>query len=309
MDHVGAQHIRFRCAIAAVNREDNICVFSQDTSGRIRETTCHNGRWAGGTDKDVLAHAILGTPIAALCRSDDDIMHVFFIGEGNQVREMHREPRGTWCEGEINKLNIRVAPYAMMCACHVEGHNQSMRLYCQMPDNMIQEFGCDDSRHGWTEMTKVCSALPGTGLACAVSPGREMRIRLFCQNEHMDIVEHCSQDGKTFKEGSLHIKKALPRTDLTAVMCGEDSNDTKTQVYYADRDNRMKEVYATGNKWQVGDFDQPCVPGSRVAAVSWGSRRDCNVRVFFQGGHQVTAITEWKYHGKWEEGQRGLPPA
>ncbi|KAL2845018.1 fungal fucose-specific lectin [Aspergillus pseudoustus] len=307
MDNVGAEQIRFRCAISAINREDNIRVFSQDTSGGIREATCEKGRWNGGTDDDVIAYGILGTPIAALQKKTDEMTHVFFIGEGNVVREMCRdENRESWREGEINKMNIRVAPYSMMCACFVEGHNQQgMRLYVQMMDNSIQEFGCDDSRLGWLQMSKIGRALPGTGLACACTPGRDMCIRLFCQNEDMDIVEHCSRDGHTFKTGTLHIKKANPRTDLTAIMCG----DTETQVYYVDRENRVREMCTTNDKWQQGDFDQPCVPGSQVAAVSWGPRRECHICVYFQGGYQVTAITEWKYHGRWEEGQRGLPPA
>ncbi|KAL2808439.1 fungal fucose-specific lectin [Aspergillus granulosus] len=308
MENPGAQQIRFRCAITALNKEDNIRVFSQDTSGGIRETTCQNGRWSGGTEDNVIARGILGTPIAALCRNMDEMLHVFFIGEGNMVRQMHRDSRGQWGEGDINKMNIRVAPYAMMCACFVEGSNPSMRLYVQMTDNTIQEFGCDESNQGWSRLTNIGAALPGTGLACTSTPSRDAHIRLFCQNEHMDIVEHYCRDGRTWRPGTLHIKRALPRTDLTAVTCG-NTGDTRTQMYYVDRDNRLKEMYTTSDKWHVGDFDQHCVPGSQVAAVSWGSGRDCNIRLYFQGGHQVTAITEWKYHGKWEEGQKGLPPA
>ncbi|KAL3454847.1 fungal fucose-specific lectin [Aspergillus insuetus] len=311
MSHAGAQEIRFRCAIAAINDQDTIRVFSQDTSGKIREATCRNGKWTGGTaDHDVVATGILGTPIAALCREMDEMMHVFYIGEGNVVRQVYRDSKGKWYEGDLNREDIVVAPYAMMCACFVEGSNRSMRVYVQMQDNNIQEFGFEDSRRGWVKMANVCNALPGTGLACVAMPGRAKCIRLFCQNDRMDIVEHCCCDDRTWQRGRLSIERALPRTDLTAVVCG----DTETKVYYIDRDNQVKEVYANASDdWKQGDFNQHCVPGSQVAAVSWGPRNECNIRVYFQSGHQVTAITEWKYragHGaKWEEGQRGLPPA
>jgi hypothetical protein len=124
------------------------------------------------------------------------MMHVFYIGEGNVVRQVYRDSKGKWCEGDLDRENIRVAPYAMMCACFVEGSNRSMRVYVQMQDNSIQEFGFEgelsllfrwhgmevngdvlDSRRGWVKMANVCNALPGTGLACVAMPGRDMCIR------------------------------------------------------------------------------------------------------------------------------------
>jgi hypothetical protein len=71
------------------------------------------------------------------------MMHVFYLGEGNVVKQVYRDSKGKWCEGDLDREKIVVAPYAMMCACFVEGSNRSMRVYVQMQDNNIQEFGFD----------------------------------------------------------------------------------------------------------------------------------------------------------------------
>ncbi|CEL00911.1 hypothetical protein ASPCAL00503 [Aspergillus calidoustus] len=302
MAHAGAQQIRFRCAIAALSNKENIHVYSQDTSGGIREARFENGQWAGGDEGSILKHGVPGTPIAAVRRNQDERVHVFYIAEGNVARQIQRDPRGRWQDGDLNQANVLVAPYSMIVACYVEDANQPLRLYVQLLDNSIQEYGSDDSGRGWSQMANLGPALPGTGLA------------LFCQDENMAITERCCRDGRTWKNGNLSIAKANPRTDLTALRCGNN----EVRVYYVDRDNRIKERLTTNDNWREGQFDQPCVPGSQVAAVSWeGSRKDssafshnqCNIRVYFQDGHQVTAITEWKYDGKWEQGHRGLPPA
>ncbi|KAL3480575.1 fungal fucose-specific lectin [Aspergillus californicus] len=300
-----AQQIRFRCAITASNNEDNVQVYSQDTSGGIRESRCQNGKWTGGDEGSIVKHGILGTPIAAVCGERNNMMHVFYVAEGNLARQMHRDPRGRWQDGNLNETNVRVAPYSMMAACHVKNADKPLRLYVQLPDNSIQEFGSDDSGREWSQLANIGPALPGTGLACAVTQGHNPSIRLFCQDENMAITERCCRDGRTWKDGNLSISKAEPRTDLTAVLCG----DNEVRVYYADRDNHIRERVANDDNWKEGHFDQSCVPGSQVAAVSWGSRHGCNIRVYFQNGHQVTAISEWKFDGKWEQGQQGLPPA
>lgn len=129
--------------------------------------------------------------------------------------------------------------------------------------------------------------------------------RFYCQNDHMDIVEKSFSDEKGWEEGKLSIKEALPRTDLAVTSFG----DGEIRLYYVDQGNRMKEMSYSSESWGKGDFDQPCVPGSQVAAVCRGRHRDRNIRVYFQRGKYVTALTEWKWDGKWEEGKDALPPA
>ncbi|KAL5340252.1 fucose-specific lectin [Aspergillus crustosus] len=344
MDNIGAQQMRFRCAIAAINHEDTdlIHVFCQDNYGGIREVTCQDGKWSGGTEKDVVAHGILGTPVVALCNNVDQLIHVFYIGDRNTVRHVFREQdsnrHGEWREGNLNHENIEVAPYSMMAGCTLrregsDNDKQEMRVYVQLKDNSIQEYGCEVEKNNrqpggqrWKKMERLGRALPGTGMACTCSgrgKGKETCIRLFLQDEHNTIVDQCTRDGKSWEFGNMSIKQALPRTDLAATSCGE--NDTR--VFYIDRDNRVREMkmqmqsgmFSSSERWTAGEFDHPCVAGSQVAAVSWGGRGggdahakakdDCNIRVYFQAGHEVTAISEWVYRGKWEEGRRSLPPA
>ncbi|KAL4881881.1 fucose-specific lectin [Aspergillus karnatakaensis] len=195
MDNVGAQQMRFRCAIAALKQQDKniLNVYCQDINGGIREVTCENGKWSGGTERDVVAHGILGTPIVALCSENNQMTHVFFIGERNLVRHVCRQMgssgQGQWREGDLNHENIEVAPYSMLAACCIDESGQGQgqqkqhaRLYCQTKDNQIQEYGCEMDNRGqrWSKMAKVCRALPGTGMACTSSTrgkGKENCIR------------------------------------------------------------------------------------------------------------------------------------
>ncbi|RAL09113.1 fucose-specific lectin FleA [Aspergillus homomorphus CBS 101889] len=321
MSTSGAQQIRFRCAIAVVGSEDNFQVFTQDTFGRIRETRCRDGKWSGGTEHDLVRQGILGSPIAAIScpreggsdvSSSEDTtstqVHLYYIGENNVVKEVIRDKDGKWHEGNLNRQEIKVAPYSMMAACCHRGRDRThCRLYVQMPDNNIQEFGCDDERSGWSQMTKLGRALPGTGLAClshsSESHNNSMSIRVFHQSEDLSLKEKF-YDGRNWREGDFSISKALPRTDLAATALDNDS----FRVYFIHENNHVVEMVHEGRKWQRGDFHQQCVPGSQIAALA-SNGKDRKIRLYFQSGKHVTAVTEWMYHREWKETKEALPPA
>lgn len=71
------------------------------------------------------------------------MIHVFFIAEGNMVKEVCRDSNGRWHDGQLCKLAIKVAPYSMLSACLLAREAEyHMRVYVQMMDNTIQEYGC-----------------------------------------------------------------------------------------------------------------------------------------------------------------------
>ncbi|PYI18874.1 fungal fucose-specific lectin [Aspergillus violaceofuscus CBS 115571] len=308
MSNAGAQEIRFRCAIAAVGSEDNFQVYTQDTNGRIRETRFHDGQWSGGSQHDVVAQAILGSPIAAVCRTSDTV-NLFFIGEDRVVREVYRDNHGRWHEGSLNRHQIKMAPYSMMAACCHRGKDTThLRVYVQMQDNTIQELGQDDEKHGWSKMTNLGRALPGSGLAC-VSPRSSdshdsaMKIRVYHQKDDLSLREKL-YDGRQWKDGEFSVSQAPPRTDLAATVFHND----RIRVYFVHEDNQVMEMACDDDKWQRGGFRQQCVPGSQVAALAF-SRREVQLRIFFQSGKHVTGVTEWKYEREWKQGKEALPPA
>ena len=78
------------------------------------------------------------------------MIHVFFIAEGNMVKEVCRDSNGRWHDGQLSKLAIKVAPYSMLSACFLAREAEHyIRVYVQMMDNTIQEYGCN----GETTMT------------------------------------------------------------------------------------------------------------------------------------------------------------
>lgn len=89
-----------------------------------------------------------------------------------------------WYEGAIGKSRIMAAPYSKIAACFLPGKDLILRVYVQMPDNTIQEFGWGgktlvelsmgsiDSplfagdNSNWKKMQNLGEAMPGSGIAC-----------------------------------------------------------------------------------------------------------------------------------------------
>ena len=46
-----------------------------------------------------------------------------------------------WYDGSLGKSRIEVAPYSKLAACFLASSDMVLRIYCQMTDNSIQEYG------------------------------------------------------------------------------------------------------------------------------------------------------------------------
>lgn len=46
-----------------------------------------------------------------------------------------------WYEGSLGKKRFTAAPYSKLAACHLQGSDMTIRVYSQMADNTIQEYG------------------------------------------------------------------------------------------------------------------------------------------------------------------------
>ena len=51
-----------------------------------------------------------------------------------------------WYDGAMSKLRMELAPYSKLAACFLPGSDLVLRVYCQLPDNTIQEFGYGGKR-------------------------------------------------------------------------------------------------------------------------------------------------------------------
>ena len=98
-----------------------------------------------------------------------------------------------WYEGTLGKKRFMTAPYSNLAACKLKGPDMTLRVYCQMADNTIQEYGVkgkSSSQDGllhhhsqeidngtWEKMSTLGSAMPGTDIACTVFKTPEPKIR------------------------------------------------------------------------------------------------------------------------------------
>jgi hypothetical protein len=81
-------------------------------------------------------------------------------------------------------------------------------------------------------------------------------------------------------------------------------NSVSVRVFYGAAGNRILEK-AWAGKWHDGDFNQPCLAGSRLAAIPHPF-----LRVYLQETSS-TAVTEfaWSKSGGWSISCNALPPA
>jgi hypothetical protein len=304
MSSAGAEQIIFRTGIAAVNSTSHLRVYTQDTSGGIRESLYENG-WANGTAQNVIARGKLGTPIAATSKELKNI-RVYYVSEGNILKEACYDSGRGWYDGDLSRMNYQVAPYSKVAACFLAGTDELLlRVYAQQNDNTIQEFGYDQDGKGWQKMTNLGQALPGTEIASTSFKASQLGIRVYLQDNNLKLFEKAYDNGKGWYTGGFSVQSAPPRTSLAATSFGSIS----LRVYYGTADNRIQEKGYDSNEWYDGGFNERCIPGSEVAVIHWGSGGDLNLRVYYQLGELVTGVTELMWNGGWRVGKAAIPPA
>ncbi|KAJ5869572.1 hypothetical protein N7455_004513 [Penicillium solitum] len=127
--------------------------------------------------------------------------------------------------------------------------------------------------------------MPGTDIACTVLKTSEPKIRVYFQHMEHGIIEKCYDSKHGYSE-TVGIR-----------------------VFF-NAANMVLEMVYDGMSWTEGHFHADCIPGTQIACISWmnGSRPD--VRVYFQAGHEISAITEYVWtQGRWSSGKLALPPA
>ncbi|KAK0113872.1 hypothetical protein ONS95_014117 [Cadophora gregata] len=304
------EQITFRTAIAAVNSTDHLRVYFQDVSGGIRESSYEDG-WSGGVN--VLSKGKRNSPIAAAFKGLDNI-RLYFLSSDNTLREFAYDSNVGWYDGPLNNLNFAVAPYSQIAATALLANKDlTIRVYVQLADNTIQEYGWDNATSGWQKFVNLGSALPGTSIAVTSYKGPSgLSIRLYFQKPDRSITELCHDAQSTWYTGALSIpaSSTTPRASLACTNFNDTESSISLRLYYSSPRNSILEKGFDGDGWYDGAFEESTIPGSRIAAISWQDGGEIQIRIYFQKGEHVTAVSEWVWSGAgWTPGMAALPPA
>ncbi|EFQ99037.1 L-fucose-specific lectin [Nannizzia gypsea CBS 118893] len=297
--------------IAAVNSVNLLRIYSQDSSGGIREAR-FEGYWSGGLANDTVAKAKVYSSIAAA--SDDlELIRVYYLSPNNTLGEAASDSQSEWYTGSINSYNFQVASHSRLAAVFVpSSRSPRLRVYAQLWDNTIQEFGFDVGR-GWQRLANFGPALPGTGIAALTySTGlRKSTTRVYFQATDRHVVERV-YEGQSWTDGGIVVRTAKPRTPLAATsFVLTPGNPQSVRVYYGTEDNRILEKGTEGGiSWYDGAFEHSAIPDSQVAALDWGNGGVFNIRLYIQDGTFKNGISEWAWFRRsWRRGIVAIPPA
>ncbi|KAE8153064.1 fucose-specific lectin [Aspergillus avenaceus] len=316
MSQAGAQQVLFRTGIAAVNSQDHLRVYFQDTQGGIRETMFEGSTWSNGTEKNVITRAKLDTPVAATSKKLEHI-RVYSLNQENMIQERCYDAKSGWYDGAMTRAKFQVAPYSQLGSIFLAGMEElHLRIYAQKPDNTIQEYSWNGKE--WKEDTNLGPALAGTGIGVTSFKYLDQKgpsIRVFFQTPDLKLVQR-AYDPHTgwYKELYTIFDKAPPRTSIAATSFGASKDGIYLRIYFVNYDNTAWQVSWDHGKgyWDKRSIT-PVVPGSELAIISWGSfaQGGPDLRMYLQNGTYVSAVSEWMWtsaHGS-AMGKDALPPA
>ncbi|KAJ5492022.1 hypothetical protein N7453_010119 [Penicillium expansum] len=111
----------------------------QDVLGKIRESKYEDKR-SNRTEKNVIASAKLYSPVAYTSNELDNI-RVYYPSAENTVKDMAYDKSKGWYEVNLGKKRFMTASYSKLGACYLKEPDMTIKVYCQMADNTIQEYG------------------------------------------------------------------------------------------------------------------------------------------------------------------------
>jgi uncharacterized membrane protein len=131
--------------------------------------------------------------------------------------------------------------------------------------------------------------------------------RTYFQTENLSLVENAYDNGKGWYTGAFSVPNAVIRASLAVCFFNASNSGVSLRVYYSGQNNVLLERgFDNSGPWYAGGFNQPCIPGSKVACIAWAP---VQIRVYFQNGTDATAVSEWCWEGGWVAGNKALPPA
>ncbi|KFZ08258.1 hypothetical protein V501_06037 [Pseudogymnoascus sp. VKM F-4519 (FW-2642)] len=286
---MSASDIIFNTAIAAVNNNDHLRVYTQDTNGGVRESL-YEGKWQNGN-------------------AGNTIIRVYTLSTDNILTETAYSSGRGWYTGDLGAKKFIVAPYSKIAATFLAtGSSLQLRVYAQLPDNTIQEYGYDSASTGWVKQTNLGSAVAGSSIATTSFNISSLSIRTYIQTPSLSLAEHAYDTPKGWYTGAFSVASAPPRAAIAATSYPASASAISLRVYHAAADNTLVERAYDGDGWYAGAFVQKTVPGTQVAVIEW-TTQGTQLRVYFQNGTQVSGVSEWVWSGGWVKGAAAIPPA
>jgi len=191
----------------------------------------------------------------------------------------------------VNEIIIRAAVAAVNKDSHI-------RVYETDVHGAIREAQYEGSWTGGTSNNIIATGKIGTPVA-ATSLGLD-NIRVYYIGMDNKLKEAAYDAGKGWYDGDLSKAgfDVAPYSGVSAVYLGGQS---RIRVYGQKSDNTIQEwVFDNNGKgWVVGSNLGPALPGSRIAATSWGTS-SIHIRVYLQDKN--LNIFEKAWDGSWYTG-------
>ncbi|KAF3481805.1 uncharacterized protein GIQ15_04564 [Arthroderma uncinatum] len=292
MSITGVKSILFRTAIAAVNAEDHIRVYFQDIYGNILEAAYDGANWSKGTN--VIGKARIGSPLAAVTKELKQIS-VFYVSDDNFVQEtIYDDSTKNWSHGNLGAMQLEIPHYAKLAATVYPGHPKFYRsIYYQSKDDTINVYNSTDVGSEWEHETFFHRCLPGTSIS-AVSYIAKNRttFKLYYQDPKLENIDWYRKIGGGWTTDYALGYGGVPRGAITSV-AGQDGYNTNLRVFYTTYGQKISVKLYVGSRGWAEDLNpptQPTIPGSEMAAITYGSGDETVNRIFFQHGAQMMAI-------------------
>ena len=137
-----------------IDDQPHLRVYTQDFNGGIRESRSDEGKWTGGTSKDVIVKAKPYSSIAALnvdggakvCslagpQASTDMLqiHVFYLNSEDFLCEIIRDASGNWSDGPLNHRKYKASPVSRLSAFG-KSRSDQMSLQHQVPSGGKKYF-------------------------------------------------------------------------------------------------------------------------------------------------------------------------
>lgn len=170
-----------------------------------------------------------------------------------------------------------VLPTSLAAVCY----NANIRVYMTAKDGGIREarYDVDSSWAGGTKKDVIATAKPDSPIAAAGAALDLEVIRVYYLAEDNTVQEADTDDGGEWYTGGLGEAgfSVAPYSGIAAVLPG---GKTVVRVYAQGEDNSIQEYCYDNNAdgWTVGSNLGPALPGTSIAATSWGSDGGLSIR-------------------------------
>ncbi|KAF8244874.1 fucose-specific lectin [Wilcoxina mikolae CBS 423.85] len=261
-------------SIAAVYMRSGLRVYFQDVDGYVRESRWETITWQGGSYKDILFRAKIGTPLAATSWSDSKI-RIYYLDRGGNLQE-HCWDGGEWYNGNFGSTpKLMHCPHTRLAVTSYNNDGLYIRVYYQTTTGTIQEH-CYDSDLGWYTGAPFPVALPESSIAVVAEP-----LRVYFQDCDGWVREYICNDGPGWREGSLTFE--VPhRTPLVAVSW-TGCHGFQMRLHYRSFSNHIVEVCFWGDTWQQPTIRiVPCMSNSQFAVAQVPDGADKASRIYYQ---------------------------